>query len=143
MNWVCKRKLPPTDTIKYNNQLCNTMENLQEALYESYNLAIHYLVNHDILRELQPASTQTWDKFTEQEFRDTLKKCKNNSIPDLDHISQRHLKKILVHNKYMSNTLNITNVCFELGYWPSYFKQLALVIIPKPNKKKYDSPKLF
>jgi len=30
-----------------------------------------------------------------------------------------------------------------LGYWPNHFKRSSTVIIPKPNKLLYDSPKLF
>ena len=34
-------------------------------------------------------------------------------------------------------------MCFELGYWPSHFKTSTSIIIPKPNKELYDSPKAF
>jgi len=34
-------------------------------------------------------------------------------------------------------------MCFELGYWPSHFKTSLSIIIPKPNKELYDSPKIF
>jgi len=30
-----------------------------------------------------------------------------------------------------------------LGYWPNYFKRSSTVIISKPNKLLYDSPKSF
>ena len=30
-----------------------------------------------------------------------------------------------------------------LGYWPLHFKRSTTVIIPKPNKKSYDTPKSF
>jgi len=34
-------------------------------------------------------------------------------------------------------------MCFELGYWLSYFKTSTTIVIFKPNKVSYDSPKLF
>jgi len=37
----------------------------------------------------------------------------------------------------------IANVCFELGHWPLHFKVSTSIIIPKPNKKSYDSLKAF
>jgi len=52
----------------------------------------------------------------------------------------RHLKYIL---KDKSCLINIINVCIEIGYWPSYFKILITIIIPKPNKVLYDSSKAF
>ena len=30
-----------------------------------------------------------------------------------------------------------------MGYWPSHFKLLTMVIIPKSNKTVYDLPKLY
>ena len=30
-----------------------------------------------------------------------------------------------------------------MGYWPSYFKTSTMVIIPKPNKTTFNSPKLY
>ena len=43
----------------------------------------------------------------------------------------------------ITNIIKIANVCIDLGYWPNHFKILSTVIIPKPNKLSYDSPKLF
>ena len=31
----------------------------------------------------------------------------------------------------------------ELEYWPLYFKRSTTIVIPKPNKKSYNSPKSF
>ena len=39
--------------------------------------------------------------------------------------------------------MSIANICSELGFWPSHFKTSLMIIIPKPNKKSYDSPKFF
>jgi len=34
-------------------------------------------------------------------------------------------------------------MCINLGHWPLHFKLLSSIIIPKPNKALYDSPKMF
>ena len=34
-------------------------------------------------------------------------------------------------------------MCIELGYWPSHFKRSTMIVIPKPNKKSYNLPKVF
>ena len=41
MNWVKKRKLPTIKVIKYNRYLCLELDDLWQALYESFNLAQH------------------------------------------------------------------------------------------------------
>jgi len=34
-------------------------------------------------------------------------------------------------------------VCIRLGHWPSIFKESTSVIIPKPGKPNYATPKMF
>jgi len=43
----------------------------------------------------------------------------------------------------LKEIINIANTCFELGHWPAHFKILTTIVIPKPNKALYNSPKLF
>jgi len=43
----------------------------------------------------------------------------------------------------ITNIIKIANAYINLGYWPNYFKISSMVIIPKPNKPSYNSPKLF
>ena len=77
----------PIDTIKYNSIPCNMLKELWSTLYSLYNSAYHYQVNKNILKELQPATTQPWYKFIAQELWNILKKCANNSIPSPNHVS--------------------------------------------------------
>jgi hypothetical protein len=37
----------------------------------------------------------------------------------------------------------IANACLSLGHWPSHFKESLSVIIPKPGKPTYSTPKSF
>jgi retron-type reverse transcriptase len=39
--------------------------------------------------------------------------------------------------------LAIGNACIRLGHWPVYFKTSTSVIIPKPGKDNYSTPKSF
>jgi len=43
----------------------------------------------------------------------------------------------------LSKIINIADACISLSYWPNYFKVSTTVVIPKPNKPLYDSPKAF
>ena len=65
------------------------------------------------------------------------------STPEPDYISWRHLKVVVDDDKYLSNIVNITNMCIDLSHWPSHFKMSTLITIPKPNKVFYNSPKIF
>jgi len=51
---------------------------------------------------------------------------------------------MIIRNKEcFSKLIDIANTCIDLGHWPSHFKMSTMVIIPKPNKLLYDSPKSF
>jgi len=39
--------------------------------------------------------------------------------------------------------MSTADTCFELESWPSYFKTSSTIIIPKPNRESYNSPKFF
>jgi len=53
------------------------------------------------------------------------------------------LKRIVKDTTCFKKLISITNVCIELGHWPTHFKVLTSIIISKPNKELYDSPKAF
>ena len=90
-----------------------------------------------------PKQILEWPTFSKQEFRDAIAKCSSLSSPSPDHISWRHLKPLLLDDLCLEKIRNITDACFMLGYWPSHFKYASTVIIPKPNKDSYSTPKSF
>jgi len=65
------------------------------------------------------------------------------STPGPDRVSWKHLKCVIKDNLYLNTIVNIANTCINLGHWPSHFKILSLIIIPKLNKTFYNSPKSF
>ena len=47
------------------------------------------------------------------------------------------------HNDCLTNIIKIVNAYIDLGYWPNHFKRSLTIIISKPNKSLYESPKSF
>jgi len=84
-----------------------------------------------------------WPSFPKEEFRLALSKCNNLSAPGPDKLSWGYLKCILKEDECLNVIISIVNACIEVNYWPSHFKKSTIVIIPKPNKKSYNSPKVF
>ena len=58
-------------------------------------------------------------------------------------MSWSHLKIVLKDKECLNNIISIANAYIELGFWPSHFKRSTTVVIPKLNKKIYDSSKSF
>ena len=143
MNWINKYKLPATEAIKYEGQPCLILENLWCALHATFNTALHQQVDTEIFNKLSPKPTIVWAPFSKEEFRQALVKCNNSSASGPNKLIWRHLKIILNQDSCLSHIINIVDMCINLGHWPNHFKHSSIVIIPKPNKLAYDSPKSF
>ena len=77
------------------------------------------------------------------EMSEALKTCSNISAPGPDHITWRYLKSILADDICAFGILSLTNSCITLQHWPWHFKESVSVIISKPGKPAYNTPKAF
>jgi len=108
-------------------------------------MASNRQVNMNILNEITDKPTVPWLVFSKEEFRTAISSCNNSFAPSPDKLSWSNLKIILKDDECLNTIIHIANICINLGYWLLHFKISTTVIIPKPNKKLYDSdsPKLF
>ena len=143
MSWINKCKLSAIESIKYNNRQYLKIKDLWNALHSTFNTALYCQVNVNILDEITDKPISLWPTFLEEEFKLVLSNCNNLSAPGLNKLSWSYLKIILKDDDCFNFIISITNVCIEVGYWPSHFKRSTTVIIPKPNKKSYNSSKAF
>ena len=72
-----------------------------------------------------------------------IAKCNNLSALEPNKLSWCYLKVIIKNKACLGKFIDIANTCFEIGWWLLHFKSLTMIIIPKLNKKLYDSPKSF
>ena len=131
------------EAIKYVNQLCLMLNSLWNALYSSFNTALHWQVDSKILDKIGNKQATAWAPFSKEEFKIVISSCNNLSTSGLDKLLWSHLKSILKHNICLTNIIKITNTWIDLGYWPNHFKRSSMIIILKPNKSLYNLPKLF
>jgi len=143
MNWVNKCKLPAIKMIKYNGQPCLELDYIWQALHSSFNTAQFQEIDETVLNELDLFSLSIWSNFLEEEFICAIANCNNSSVPGSNKLSWGHFKCIIKDKTCLKNIVIITNVCFELGYWPNHFKKSTMIVILKPNKSSYDSLKSF
>ena len=143
MNWVNKHKLPATEAIKYEGNLCITTDSLWEALHAIFNSVLYCPIDKEVLNEIEPKPTSIWAPFSKEEFQQALIKCNNSSALGPDKLMWQYLKTILKQDTCLAQIINIMNICINLEYWLSHFKQSSTVIIPKPNKQTYDNSKSF
>lgn len=67
----------------------------------------------------------------------------NLSTPSFDRVLWKYLKVVIKDAECLKNIVNIANICINLYHWLLYFKSLFLIIISKPNKVFYNSPRSF
>ena len=143
MNWINKRKLPAIEAINYNGHPCLTPDILWNVLHSTFNTALNCQVDLNILNEVEHKPSQRWSSFSKEEFKSAISKCSDALAPDPDKLTWHYLKFIIKHDPCLTNIINITNSCINLGYWPKHFKISSTIIITKPNKTLYDQPKAF
>jgi len=143
MEWVKQRKLPACKAIQYNGQACHEMDDLWNALHNTYNSASGQDVDLSVLDPLPTLQERDWPPFSALELTDALVSCSSRSSPGPDHITWVHLKVILESHKAIQILLDLANACIRVGHWPKHFKDSISVIILKPGKPSYSTPKSF
>ena len=135
--------MPAIKAIKYNNQLCLSIEKLWNTLYSTFNTALHHHINIDVLHKIADKPPSAWIPFSKKEFKSAITNYNNSSTPGPDKLSWNYLKAIVKDANCLSTIINIANACIDYGFWPSHFKRFTTVVIPKPNKISYDFFKSF
>ena len=81
--------------------------------------------------------------FSKEEFIGAIKKYSNSLTFGPDKLSWKHLKRIVKDIICLNRIINIVNAYINIGYWLLYFKVWTTIIIPKSNKKFYNSFKAY
>ena len=143
INWVKKRKLLVVEAIQFNKQPCIKLNDLWNMLHSSFNSVISHEVDLHLLDEILDREPVNWTSFAREKLINTIEKCNNSLAPGPDQLTWGHVKKIVRSKKCITRLIDIANACIELGHWPYHFKTFMTVIIPKPNKTLYNTPKSF
>ena len=100
-------------------------------------------VDIHILDEIPWKLMKEWNLFSKQELIDALEKYNNSFALGSGKLTWSYIKFIMRDNDCLLKFVNIANLCIELGHWLSHFKPSNTIVIPKPNKSTYDSPKSY
>ena len=131
------------EAIQYKGCPCIELEDLWNTLHNFFNSTQMREVDLHVLDNIPDKSTSAWDPFSKQELVNTIEKCNNLSAPGPNKLIWSHIKFIIRSEEYIFKLVDIANTCINLGYWLSYFKSSTMVVIPKPNKTIFNSPKSY
>src|SRR6202790_5117279 len=141
--WTRKRNLPTYEAISYGGVPCTDLESLWSALDGSYNAANDRAVDLTYLEAFPPIPQRDWVPFSVLEMREALKACASHSAPGPDHVTWSYLKFWCLNLEVAGLITRIAEACITTGHWPEHFKESLSVIIPKPGKPAYSTPKAF
>ncbi|KAF8669463.1 hypothetical protein AX14_006046 [Amanita brunnescens Koide BX004] len=96
-----------------------------------------------VLDKLPSLPVREFPPFATQEVLDAINLTGNNLAPGPNGISWELLKRAFSVQGAPDGLCHLFNCVRESGRWPTWFKESTCVIIPKPNKPKYDVPKAF
>ena len=87
MKWVDKHKLLAIKALQYNGHPCIEINNLWQALHQTFNAAQNNQINMNILDEIPSKPPSTWPSFSNEEFTSAIDKYSNLSAPGPDRVS--------------------------------------------------------
>ena len=147
VRWTRPRPPPPYSTIEVDGQAPKSVDDLFDIMHRQFSQAATRSPSEDdiatLLEQLPALPERSFPDFSCQEVHDAVALTGNNSAPGPDHITWELLKTSLQVNGAPEGLCHMFNVIRASGVWPTWFKQSTCVIIPKPNKPRYNVPKAF
>ncbi|KAF8678628.1 hypothetical protein AX14_004687, partial [Amanita brunnescens Koide BX004] len=147
VRWTRPRPPPPYSTIEVDGQAPGNVDELFEIMHKQFSQATTRSPSEDDIKALlEPLPTlpeRSFPAFSCQEVHDAVALTGNNSAPGPDHITWELLKAALQVNGAPEGLCHMFNWIRSSGVWPTWFKHSTCVIIPKPNKPRYNIPKAF
>ncbi|KAF8696432.1 hypothetical protein AX14_001612 [Amanita brunnescens Koide BX004] len=147
VRWTRPRPPPPYSTIEVDGQAPRDVNELFQIMHEQFSQAASRSPSEDsirtLLESLPALPERTFPEFSCQEVHDAITLTGNNSAPGPDRITWELLKMAFQVNGAPEGLCRMFNQIRSSGVWPTWFKQSTCVIIPKPNKPRYNVPKAF
>ncbi|KAF8695033.1 hypothetical protein AX14_001893 [Amanita brunnescens Koide BX004] len=144
VRWTKPRPPPKFSTILRDGEPIPDVETLFDTMHGHFSKsAASDHISWEAVNDIPQQPIRSFPLISLKEIWDALRPTKNNSAPGPDHVTWRHLKlAISLPETDAALARLFNNVCRE-GMWPTYFKDSASVIIPKPNKPDYTVPKAY
>ncbi|KAF8680610.1 hypothetical protein AX14_004530, partial [Amanita brunnescens Koide BX004] len=147
VRWTRPRPPPPYSTIEVDGQMPGSVDELFEIMHKQFSQAAARSPSEDdiktLLTSIPALLERSFPEFSRQEIHDAIALTSNCSAPGPDRITWELLKMALQVNGAPEGLGHMFNRIRSDGVWPTWFKQSTCVIIPKPNKLRYNVPKAF
>ncbi|KAF8701666.1 hypothetical protein AX14_000345 [Amanita brunnescens Koide BX004] len=147
VRWTRPRPPPPYSTIEVDGQAPKGVDELFDIMHRQFSKAAARPPSEEgiksLLESLPGLPERSFPAFSCQEVHDAIALTGNASAPGPDRITWELLKTAFQVKGAPEGLCHLFNRIRSDGVWPTWFKQSTCVIIPKPNKPRYNIPKAF
>jgi len=143
VRWTKARKSPPVSTIKDNGETVTSTDHLWRVLDRQFNTNSTSEINWNFINALPSHPERDFPPIAVYEVRTALQATSNSSAPGNDHITWRLLKRVLSSYDVTKALTKLYNRIMDESFWPAQLKEAESVVIPKPNKNDYSTPKAY
>ena len=147
VRWTRPHPPPPYSTIEVDGQTPKDVDELFKIMHSQFSQATACSPSEEdvksLLEPLHPLPERNFPEFSCQEICDAITLTGNGSAPGPDRITWELLKTAFQVNNAPEGLCHLFNQIRASGVWPTWFKQSTCVIIPKPNKPRYNVLKAF
>ena len=136
-------KAPAYSIVKDNNTPVSSIDHLWDVFDRQFNFSQASPVDWDFINSIPAQEEHTFLPISIYEVKTTLQTTINTSAPSTDHVTWRHLKILLSNYKVAAAVTTLYNCIIDEGIWPTPLKESLSIIIPKPGKSDYSTPKAY
>ncbi len=142
------RKISKISALTERNAVEIILETIEDFAFKTKMLHKHFFSNttETNLSDLQTfiyrsAVAETKSRIQKNEIRQAIKRCKSDSVSELDDISNKILK--ILCTELMLSLMSLFRVCVELNYHSRCFRIAHIIALKKLNKKDYFDVKTY
>ena len=143
VSWTKARRPPTYSIVKDSNTPVSSIDHLWDVFNRQFNFSQASPVDWDFVNNIPARDERAFPPISTYEVKTTLQSTINTSAPGTDHVTWRHLKILLSDYEVATAITTLYNRIIDEGIWPSPLKESLSIIIPKPGKSDYSTPKAY
>ncbi|PFH44822.1 hypothetical protein AMATHDRAFT_166031, partial [Amanita thiersii Skay4041] len=144
LKWGNVRPPPAFSMIKLaNGKQVSSLPELWSCLHNQFNSSSAITPALEEINTYQQFPHRLFNPISKMEIHKALVKTKNGSAPGPDHLTWHHLKFLWNSHECFQHQLHQSLAWSGVTFWPLQFKASTTLVIPKPNKSNYSTPKAY
>ena len=143
VSWTKPQRPPAYSIVKDSGSPVSSIDHLWDVFDRQFNFSQAAPVDWDFINSIPAQDERAFPPISIYKIKTTLQTTINTSAPGTDHVTWRHLKIMLSDYNIAAAVTTLYNHIIDEGIWLAPLKESLSVIIPKPGKSNYSTPKAY